>query len=260
MKPHFLEICCGDLRSLHAAREGGADRIELCSALSEGGMTPSIGLIREAAQSGIREIKVLIRPRSGDFLYSEEEISLMEEDITEAVRAGATGVVIGCLKADGHINLIHNYRLIQAARKASDRYIGVTFHRAFDVSANPLISLEDIIELGCDCLLTSGQAKNATEGKELLRELKQRACGRIKIMAGAGVTPANAVDILRFTGVDGIHSTAREAYESEMIFRRPAVPMGACGTDEFVTLRTSPRVVSRLKGIIDNLSKSRFSI
>lgn len=254
-----LEICCGNLASVLAAKAGGARRIELCSGLSEGGVTPSAGLIEAAVASGIPEINVLIRPRSGDFLYSQEEINLMRKDIIHAVKAGATGVVIGALTADGNIDMDACRSLIDAAREAENaegvtRKINITFHRAFDLSRNHLKSLEDVIELGCDTLLSSGMASSAVKGIPILKALADRAGSRITIMAGAGVNPANAADIIAATGVDAIHSTARKPVASKMKFRRPDVPMGAAGGDEYAPLSTSPDIVASLLKILDRLS------
>ena len=154
----ILEVCCGDIQSIYAAKTGGAHRIELCSALSEGGVTPSAGLIREAVSSGIPAVHILIRPRGGDFLYSEDEIRLMETDIRCAVSSGVDGVVIGALTSDGDIDMTTCRRLIETAGDCS-----VTFHRAFDLCRNPQKALEDIISLGCDRILTSGLARSAVK-------------------------------------------------------------------------------------------------
>lgn len=251
-----LEICCGDLASVLAAKKGGAQRIELCSGLSEGGLTPSIGLIKAAVATGIPNINVLIRPRPGDFLYSTEELSLMEDDIKTAISAGATGIVIGMLTPDGDIDMNACERLIKAARDEA-RSLGreslnITFHRAFDVSRDADKSLNDIILLGCDCLLTSGMAPTAVKGLPALQRLSRVASGRISIMAGSGVNPANARDIINATEVDSIHSTARKPIASRMLFRRPLVPMGAPGSDEYAPLSTSPDVVAALIAAIND--------
>ena len=251
-----LEICCGDLASVLAAKKGGAQRIELCSGLSEGGLTPSIGLIKAAVATGIPNINVLIRPRPGDFLYSTEELSLMEDDIKTAISAGATGIVIGVLTPDGDIDMNACERLIKAARDEA-RSLGreslnITFHRAFDVSRDADKSLNDIILLGCDCLLTSGMAPTAVKGLPALQRLSRVASGRISIRAGSGVNPANARDIINATEVDSIHSTARKPIASRMLFRRPLVPMGAPGSDEYAPLSTSPDVVAALIAAIND--------
>lgn len=245
-----LEICCGDIASVIAAKEGGANRIELCSGLSEGGLTPSLGLIRAAVQSGIEKINVLIRPRPGDFLYSETELALMENDIRNAISAGANGIVLGVLTPDGGIDMEANARLIKVARETAAELgienLNITFHRAFDVSRDPVKSLEDIIALGADSLLSSGAAPSAMKGILLLKKLVALAKGRILIMAGAGINPSNAGDIIAATGVEAIHATARKPIPSRMRFRRPPVSMGVPGSDEYAPLSTSPDVVSRL--------------
>lgn len=244
-----VEICCGDISSVYAARDGGAKRIELCSGLSEGGLTPSIGLIEMAVESGIEEVNVLIRPRPGDFLYSEAELKLMTEDIRHAVAAGATGIVTGVLKDDGEIDMDAMKYLITAAKDEGikkNKEVAITFHRAFDVSADPMKSLKDIISLGCDTLLTSGMAANAVEGIGVIRRLVENAGDEIMIMAGAGVNPSNVADIIASTGVKAIHSTAREPVACKMSFRRRGVNMGIPGLDEYSILATTPRIVNQL--------------
>lgn len=246
----MLEICCGDLASVLAAKAGGARRIELCCGLLDGGLTPSMGLIRAAVATGLPEINVLVRPRPGDFLYTPEELALMESDICESIAAGATGIVIGVLTPDGEVDMEACRRLIEVAREAGRKAgrdkINITFHRAFDVSRDADKSLEDLISLGFDCVLTSGQAPSAVNGALMLGHLVRRAGGRIAIMAGAGVTPANARDLIEVTGVDFLHSTARKPIASRMKFRRPRVSMGAPGMDEYAPLSTSPDVVASL--------------
>lgn len=250
-----LEICCGNLASVLAAKEGGATRIELCSGLSEGGLTPSYGLIKAAVESGIPEVNVLIRPRSGDFLYSAEEIKLMISDIKKAIEIGASGIVIGVLTADGDIDVAACRRLMEAADFAAAVHHRakphVTFHRAFDVSRDAKESIDAVIELGADCLLTSGMASSAVKGISMLKKLVAFADGRITIMAGAGINPSNAADIIAATGVSAIHSTARKPVPSGMKFRRPLVPMGAPGFDEYAPLSTSADVVAKLCSIFN---------
>lgn len=242
---HCLEVCCGDPASVLAAVAGGAGRIELCSGLLDGGLTPSIATIEFAVNSGLQEVNVLIRPRPGDFLYSDYEVSLMERDIELAVKAGATGVVIGALTPDGEVDKKLCERLITKARIVNPR-TNVTFHRAFDLVRNPEKSLEDVICLGCDCILTSGLAPTALAGAGMLRDIVSLAAGRIRIMAGCGVNPGNAETIIRKSGVGIIHSTARGPVESGMRFRRTQVPMGAPGTDEYTRLSSSSKIVETL--------------
>lgn len=248
-----LEICCGDLNSVLEAQKGGANRIELCSGLAEGGLTPSIGLIKAAVESGIQQVNVLIRPRPGDFLYSDAEIQLMINDIKSAVKAGANGIVIGVLKPDGEIDVKTCQRLIDTAmltaRDCNLKKPHVTFHRAFDVSRAPYRSLDAIISLGCDTLLTSGMAPSALQGIETIKDLVKHSDGKIVIMAGSGVNTSNAAQIIADTGVGAIHSTARRPTPSLMTFHRESVPMGAPGVNEYAPPSTAADIVANLRQI-----------
>lgn len=240
-----LEICCGDPMSIFAAKEGGAKRIELCSGLAEGGVTPSYAMIKTAVESGIPMINVLIRPRPGDFLYSKEELKLMQSDIRNAIREGATGIVTGVLTAEGEIDVEAMQNLIDIAKNERED-IDITFHRAFDVSKDIAKSLDDIIRLGCNTLLTSGMAQNAVKGMTHIKKLTELAGEKILIMAGGGVNPSNACEIIKITGVKAIHSTARKPFPSKMKFRRPLVSMGIQGLDEYSMLSTSAETVANL--------------
>ena len=199
-----LEICCNNIASVLAAKSGGADRIELCSALELGGLTPSIGLIEEAVKIFGKGVFVLIRERAGDFNYSKPEIEVMKRDIKAAVAAGVGGIVIGALTPDKHIDK-------DAIREmmTETKGVEVTFHRAFDEVVEPETALEEIIELGCDRILTSGQKPGAFEGIPLLKKLNRLAKGRIIILAGAGVTPENAAQILELSEGKEIHASAK---------------------------------------------------
>ena len=199
----ILEVCCADLQSVRAAKEGGAHRVELCQALGLDGLTPSAGMIASAVDMGI-PVQVLIRPREGDFFYGKDEVLCMQRDIHVAKRLGANGVVIGALKLDGSIDEETVRRLVGEAEGLS-----ITFHRAFDVCAQPLEALELIISLGCHRLLTSGQAPTAEQGIPLLKKLVEQSSGRIIIMPGAGVNPQNARRILSDTGACEIHGSLR---------------------------------------------------
>ena len=199
-----LEVCCGDMQSVRAAKEGGAHRVELCRALEVDGLTPSGAMMEEAIGMGI-PAQVLIRPREGDFVYNEEEAQNMLRDIRLAKRLGANGVVIGALKPDGSIDEETVRRLVEESEGLS-----ITFHRAFDVCAEPLKALEQIIALGCHRLLTSGQASTAEQGIPLIKKLVEQSAGRIIIMPGAGVNPQNARRILSETGASEIHGSLRK--------------------------------------------------
>lgn len=202
-----LEVCAGDLASAQAAAQGGAPRIELCSALHLDGLTPSAETIEAARRIEGLMLHVLIRPREGDFVYSEAETATMLRDIRLAHQLGADGVVIGALTPEGDIDLPCCRRLIEAAQS-----LPVTFHRAFDRARNPLQALEDIIALGCTRLLSSGQAPTAEAGIPLLRQLVLQARGRLIVIPGAGVTPANARLILDATGATEIHGSFRSPH------------------------------------------------
>lgn len=222
----ILEICCGDIEAVKAAAAGGARRIELCSGLTEGGLTPSIALIRGAAEL-IPEVNVLVRPRPGDFIYSEAEKKMIAEDIRAAVNAGVTGVVIGALTPTGDIDTEACSTFIRTAKTSAQRMgancPNITFHRAFDVCRNPESAIEEVIGLGCDCLLTSGLQPSADSGIPMLKKLVKLAGKRIAIVAAAGVNPGNARRIVEETGVDGVHSTARKSLISAMKFRNPPI-------------------------------------
>lgn len=216
-----LEVCCADVNSLLAAKAGGAQRIELCSALADGGLTPSAGLIKAAREMGFEKINVLIRERGGDFLYNRHELKVMEEDVRMAVDLGASGIVWGALLADGSVDT-HTLALMRRAAGGAD----FTFHRAFDVCRNASEALEAVVECGCTCILTSGLAATAMEGMEQIRALVEQASGRIAIMAGAGVNSTNCGEIVRQTGVRNIHSSAKRKVASGMKFFRDGVAMG----------------------------------
>lgn len=241
-----LEVCCSDVDSLIAAKEGGASRIELCSALSEGGLTPSMGLIEKSVLLGFNEINVLVRSRKGDFLYSGNDMDIMIRDVEIAKDAGATGIVWGALLPDGSID----QRALERMMKAAEG-LNFTFHRAFDLSSDPISSLEQIIDAGCSCILTSGLASSAYEGINMIANLNSRAIGRIDIMAGSGVNASNCREIVDRTGVKLIHATARCPQESRMTYRRPGVSMGIPGEDEYIRLVTS---AGEVRAIIESIS------
>lgn len=204
-----LEICCADLVSLRAAVEGGAHRVELCQALGLDGLTPSAGMIEMAVESGIT-VHVLIRPREGNFVYRKDEVECMRRDIRTARSLGAHGVVIGALTEEGNVDMETCRRLVDEAEG-----MHITFHRAFDVCRNPLKAFEQIVSLGCDRLLTSGQEATAEEGIPLIRRLvelqKEIPNGQgFVVMPGSGVNLQNAARILKETGATEIHGSLRK--------------------------------------------------
>lgn len=242
----ILEVCCGDIESVKAAKDGGADRVELCCALSEGGLTPSYGQLSMALDLEI-PVNVLLRPRRGDFCYSDDEVETMIDDVCMAAVSGANGIVVGTLTPDGDID-------IQAMRSLKEEAAGMemTFHRAFDLCRDPEQALETLIMLGFDNVLTSGLRSNALEGAETLRRLVEQAEGRINIMAGCGVTPGNVGEIIRVSGVPAVHSTCSMVVESRMNYRRQDVNMGNV-EDEYLRKTTDVVKVRELRKIIDSI-------
>ena len=240
-----LEVCAGCIESVFAAQRGGAYRVELCSGLDEGGLTPSAGFLESAvAIGGIRK-HVLIRPRGGDFLYTKAEQHVICRDIEFAKSLGADGVVIGALDADGHIDMQAMKDFMQAAEG-----VDVTFHRAFDLCDNPKEALCQIISLGCSRILTSGLSVTAEKGIPVLRELVDLAGDRISIMPGCGVNASNAAKIIHETGAKEIHASARGRLQSAMRFRHEGVEMGKSGVDEYARMATSEEMV---KAIVERL-------
>jgi copper homeostasis protein len=217
----IYEICVDSIEGVAAAKAAGAHRVELCADLLEGGITPSRGMIRRArAIEGIR-LHVIIRPRGGDFLFDEDEFAVMEADIDAAKAEGADGVVIGLLKADATIDVPRTRHLIERARP-----MAITFHRAFDMTADPFGALETLIQLGVDRILTSGQEETVLEGLPLLAELIRRAGDRIIIMPGGGITARNVERIVAGMQPKEMHFAALEPTMSGMRNRREHVFMG----------------------------------
>lgn len=213
-----LEISANSLASALAAQAGGADRVELCENLGEGGTTPSFGTIALARERLRIDVYVLIRPRAGDFLYDESERAVMRADIENCVRLGCDGVAIGALDADGEVDAALCRELIAAAGP-----LGVTFHRAFDAARDQSRALEAVIGLGCERILTSGGADDAWRGAERIAALTAQAAGRIALMAGAGVTPDNILALAQRTGVGELHASAKAPRASAMRYRNPAL-------------------------------------
>lgn len=241
MKDPIIEVCANSAESCAEAQKGGAMRVELCAGIPEGGTTPSYGEMVMARQAIDIQLNAIIRPRGGDFLYSDTELRAMELDIVAARAAGADGVVFGCLTADGHIDLERNARLMAEAGDMS-----TTFHRAFDVCCDPFEALEQIIKLGFERILTSGQQASAPAGAELIAELVRRAAGRIIIMPGCGVNENNVAQLARETGAVEFHMSARHRLPSAMAYRNERVSMGGTVTvEEFSREVTSPDRVAQ---------------
>lgn len=239
----FLEICANSTQSAFAAQAGGASRVEFCQSLELGGTTASYAqllLAREQLHIGVH---ALIRPRAGDFLYNSSEIEEMLSDIRFCRSIGIDGVVIGALKADGQLDISLIQSLITAAEG-----MHITFHRAFDCCADPFLALEQLIDLGVSRILSSGLQPTAMRGKELLRKLIEVAKQHIDIMPGAGVNADNIAELLRYTGAQSIHSSAKVVQSSAMIFENPA--LDEMKEDTWVT---SKEKVRQLADILKNL-------
>lgn len=212
MTSALLEICVDTIDGALAAQAGGGDRIELCSALSEGGLTPSAGLIKAAAALDIPAY-AMIRPRSGMFEFSEADIQVMLHDIETVKAAGLAGVVLGAQRSDGALDTDVLHRLLQAADG-----MGASLHRVIDIVPDPLSALEDAIALGFERVLTSGGAVRAVDGVDMIREMVKQADGRIKIMPGSGLTEDNIAPFVAQTGVDEVHASCAKPVSGEESF------------------------------------------
>lgn len=208
-----LEICSNSVQSSIEAQKGGAVRVELCDNLADGGTTPALSQIELTRKNTDIQLNTIIRPRGGDFLYSDLEFEIMKKDIRHCGKAGCDGVVIGILNNDGSIDRKRNEELIKIAHSYK---MSVTFHRAFDRSFDLKKSLEDIINLGCDRVLTSGGKKTALEGKAIIKDLITQAEDRIIIMPGSGITENNIIELVKETGLKEFHGSFRSLYRGKM--------------------------------------------
>ncbi|SKA29958.1 copper homeostasis protein CutC [Consotaella salsifontis] len=236
----ILEVCVDSADGLAAAIEGGADRVELCSALALGGLTPSMGLMRLAARAPI-PVYAMIRPREGDFVFAPAEFEMMMDDIRAAREAGLAGVVLGASLPDNRLD-----RPLLAALMAEARGMGTTLHRAFDLTPDPAAALEEAVELGFERILTSGQAPTAPAGAALIARLQRQAASRIAIMAGSGIKLETAADLVASTGVHEVHASCSR--------RLPASTMRDFGFQSPQAAMTDPLLVRRLKASLAEIS------
>lgn len=230
MKYH-IEVCIDNLESLHRAIEGGATRIELCSSLALGGLTPSYGFMKKAADISPIPVYAMIRPRQGDFLYDQDDIDAMMIDIESAAEAGLQGIVFGVLNADGSINMPLAEQVMHRARLYN---LGVTFHRAIDQCSDYPLAIEQIAQLGCERVLTSGLAANVEQGSAILADMVTRAAGRFSIMAGAGLTAQNVSDLVTKTGVREVHLSGKSSRPSQMDAITEQAKMGTAEVDDYL--------------------------
>lgn len=228
-----------------AAARGGAERIELCSALSEGGITPSAGLISAVRTAVSIDVFVIIRPRGGDFVYTDHEFEVMQKDILEAKKRGIDGVVLGILKADATVDRERTRSLIEMSRP-----LQVTFHRAFDVCKNLDLALEEVIACGADRLLTSGGKADALRGMEQIARLRQAADGRIRIMAGGGIRTSNVKNLALRTGIREVHTSLSTKVKSTAYDDGPACGSLSDKCARFLVMEKDVRAFkSRLQAI-----------
>ncbi len=237
-----IEVCVDSMESAIAAKRGGADRLELCANLIIGGTSPSPYLIREAAARTQLPVHVLLRPRFGDFCFTDDEKAEILEQISQLHALGASGAVIGALTPDGALDL----PFLRQCREAASG-LHLTLHRAFDTCRDAEEALEQAILLGFDTILTSGQQKTALEGASLLANLVKQAAGRITIMPGSGVSSENIALLAEKTGAETFHLSAKQTVPGAMIFKRPGVPMGLPVADEFMRTNTNTEEVRRAK-------------
>ena len=222
------ELCAYSVEACRVAARLGVNRVELCASPAEGGVTPSLATIEQVAAIEGLDLSVMIRPRGGDFLYSDEEFSTMLRDIEHARTAGATGVVFGILTADGKVDVERTRQLVEASKGME-----TTFHRAVDMTEDYEVAVEAVIEAGCDRILTSGGYDKAIDGIDNVRRAVEIARDRIEIMAGSGVVAANA-EALKNVGVDALHFSAKKMVVGGMQYRNPRISMGgSAAVDEF---------------------------
>jgi copper homeostasis protein len=224
----ILEACVNSAMSAIEAQAGGADRVELCENMPDGGCTPSAGAIIAAREHLTIGLFVMIRPRGADFCYNDTEFDIMKHDVITAKNLGTDGVVFGILNPDGTIDRARMARLTELARP-----MGITCHRAFDMTRDPLEALEVLVELGIDRILTSGQRDSALEGAPLIKKLIGQAAGRINIMPGHGIKEHNFAEIIRATSADEFHLYLTRMVQSRMTFTRDSVSMGAPDLPEY---------------------------
>lgn len=249
MNSRKLEICCYSVLSCQYAEAGGADRIELCAGMPEGGVTPGYGMVKAALERVNIPVYLMVRPRGGDFFFNETEKAAMLEDIRILKTLQPGGFVIGALLPDGSLDL----ETIREQLEAIGDF-PVTFHRAFDMCSDPDGAVSILADLGVENILTSGLYQNAWEGIEHLARFKKIAGGRINIMAGSGVNPGNIPQIAE-AGVDAFHFSAKKVHPSAMIFRNERINMGGDkSVDEFVTFEADTDLVRKAKTLIETIS------
>lgn len=251
MKTKFeVEVCVDNIDSAIVAEKAGANRIELCSSLNDGGLTPSYGLITLAKEKLSIPIMAMIRPRSGDFLYSDQEFEVMKKDILCCKELGVEGVVFGILTPDGNVDRERTKEIVKLAYPMQ-----VCFHRAIDMTRDYIKAFEDIIECGCTRVLTSGQENKAVMGLDNIAEIQERSNGRIEVMAGSGVGADNARELYSKTKINHFHLSAKTIKASKMEYRNKQVSMSNDDFDKefdipFTDSKKIGAIIEVLKGLI----------
>jgi copper homeostasis protein len=246
-----LEICVDSVESAIAAEAGGAQRVELCSGLIEGGLTPSLGLTRAVRKRIDISIHVMIRPRGGDFVYSEEEVAVMQDDIALAAQSGVDGVVFGLLTPQGDVDVERTRLLVELARPMS-----VTFHRAIDMTRDLVRSLDDVIATGADRVLTSGGERTALLGAPRIRAMVDAARDEIAVMAGGGIRSENVLQIAQATGAVEFHAGLRSALPSPVSFQVKGIHLGDASVDDYARVGVTSEAVRLLRQALSNSTLS----
>ena len=248
---YLLEVCVDSVESAVAAVNGGADRLEVCSNLVIGGTTPGVSQFMQIRELCQVPLHVLVRPRFGDFLYTDHEFCMIEEDSKRFLELGADGIVTGCLLPDGNLD---TGRMEKLRKVAGNRHL--TLHRAFDLCADPFISLKEAIALGVDTILTSGQQDCCMKGLNLLGELIESAEGRINILVGSGVNETNIACLAETAHATQFHMSGKQVLDSGMVFRKPGVSMGIPGFGEYEIFRTDEEQIRRAKKIVEKMEEN----
>ena len=248
----ILEVCIDSVESAIAAERGGAQRVELCSDLLEGGITPGAGLIAQVRRHIAISLFVMIRPRGGDFCYSDLELEVMREEVRQAQRLGADGVVLGLLNNEGCIDTVRTRELVELAGP-----LPVTFHRAIDMTPNLQVATEQVIATGASRILTSGGANDASRGKSEIAKMIEVAKGRISIMPGGGVSIKTVAKIAKATGATEFHSSVRSIAPSPVRFRKQGIAMGSLRGKEFVRHEVRESNVRAFVNLLHQLAEPR---
>ena len=244
--PYLLEVCVDSFESAQSAEAAGADRVELCANLNEGGTTPGIGLVRQCVQGLDIPVMVMVRPRGGDFCYSGSEFATLEMEIEAIKESGAQGVVFGLLLPNGDLDVSRTQQLVEQARPME-----VTFHRAFDVCRDPVKVLQQLDATGVNRVLSSGQQPSAWQGRQLLAKMVQFPAQQIQVMPGAGVNPENIQELANITGAREFHFSAFQPEQSGMIYRNPAVSFQAVPREEFTSTKGNPEKVKAIRAALE---------